>query len=91
MSLLKTLGPGETSPEIEKIYQTFIDTVGMVSPPFLMYSASPGIQALQGKIIRYFREESNLSPLLMALIRYLVIIIIMSHTKQIIQRHKFCC
>ncbi len=71
MMLLKTVGPGESSGEMEKIYQAFIDTVGMVPPPFLMFSASPGIQALQAKTIDYYRERSNLSPLLMALIRYL--------------------
>jgi alkylhydroperoxidase family enzyme len=71
MSLLKTIGPGESSGEMEKIYQTFIDSIGMVPPPFLMYSTSPGIQALQAKTINYFRERSSLSPLLMALIRYL--------------------
>jgi len=71
MSLLKTFGPGEASGEIEKIYQSFIDAVGMVPPPFLMFSTSPGIQALQGEVIGYYRERSNLSPLLMALIRYL--------------------
>ena len=69
--LLKTVGPGESSGEMEKVYQSFIDTVGMVPPPFLMYSASPGIQALQAKTINYYRERSNLSPLVMALIRYL--------------------
>lgn len=69
--LLKTVGPGESSGEMEKIYQAFVDTVGMVSPPFLMLSASPGIQALQAKTINYYTEYSNLSPLLMALIRYL--------------------
>ena len=69
--LLKTVGPGEASGEIEKIYQAFLDTVGMVPPPFLMYSASPGIQALQADTIQYYRERSSLSPLLMALIRYL--------------------
>jgi alkylhydroperoxidase family enzyme len=69
--LLKTFGSGEVSPEIEKVYKSFIDTVGMVPPPFLMYSTSPGIQALQADIINYYREKSNLSPLLMALIRYL--------------------
>ena len=69
--LLNTVGPGEASGEIEKIYQTFLDTVGMVPPPFLMYSASPGIQALQADTIQYYRERSSLSPLLMALIRYL--------------------
>ena len=39
--LLKTFGPGEASPDIEKVYQSFLDTVGMVPPPFLMFSASP--------------------------------------------------
>ena len=71
MSLLKTVSPGESSGEMEKIYQSFIDNVGMVPPLFIMYSASPGIQALQAQIIGYYRESSNLSPLLMALIRYL--------------------
>jgi len=71
MSLLKTVGPGESSGDIKKIYQSFIDSVGMVPPPFLMYSSSPGIQALQAGTIQYFREKSNLSPLLMAHIRYL--------------------
>ncbi len=71
MSLLKTLGPGESSGEAEKIYQSYIDTVGIVPPTFLMFSASPGIQALQADIVNYFREGSNLSPLLMGLIRYL--------------------
>jgi len=71
MSLLKTSGPGESSGEIEKIYQSFIDAVGMVPPPFLMYSTSPGIQALQAEVVRYYREKSNLSPMLLALIRYL--------------------
>jgi alkylhydroperoxidase family enzyme len=71
MTLLKTAGPGEASGEMEKFYKSFIDTVGMVPPPFLMYSASPGIHALQASIISYYRERSNLSPLLMALIRYL--------------------
>jgi alkylhydroperoxidase family enzyme len=71
MSLLKTVGPGESSGETEKIYQYYIDTVGIVPPPFLMFSASPGIQALQVNIINYFRERSNLSPLLIGLIRYL--------------------
>lgn len=71
MSLLKTIGPGEASPEIEKIYQSFIDAVGAVPPPFLMYSTSPGIQALQAELINYYREGSNLSPMLTGLIRYL--------------------
>ena len=72
--LLKTYGPGEASPEIEKEYKSFIDTAGMVPPPFLMYSTSPGIQALQADTIHYYRESSNLSSLLMALIRYLTAI-----------------
>ena len=50
--LLKTFGPGEASPEIEKYYNAFLETVGMVPPPFLMYSASPGIQELQGQLVR---------------------------------------
>jgi len=69
--LLKTVGPGESSGEVEKIYQAFMETVGMVPPPFLMCSTSPGIQALQAQVINYYREKSNLSPMLMALIRYL--------------------
>ena len=71
MSLLKIAGPGESTSEMEKIYQSFIDAVGMVPPPFLMYSTSPGIQSLQAEIIKYYRESSNLSPMLMGLIRYL--------------------
>ncbi len=71
MSLLKTFGPGESSGEAEKIYQSYIDTVGIVPPTFLMFSSSPGMQALQADIVNYFRERSNLSPLLMGLIRYL--------------------
>lgn len=72
--LLKTFGPGESSGEMEEVYQSFIDAVGMVPPPFLMYSASPGIQAIQARIMGYYREKSSLSPLLMALIRYLTAI-----------------
>lgn len=71
MSLLKTSGPGESPVEMERMYKSFLDTVGMVPPSFLMYSASPDIQALQGQVIAYYRERSNLSPLLTALIRYL--------------------
>lgn len=71
MMLLKTVAPGESSGEMEKFYQAFIDSVGMVPPPFIMCSASPGIQALQAQILDYYREKSNLSPLLMGLIRYL--------------------
>lgn len=71
MSLLKTYGPGETSGEVEGFYQSFMDSVGMVPPPFLMYSTSPEIQSLQAQVIQYYRERSGLSPLLTALIRYL--------------------
>ena len=71
MSLLKTVRPGEATGEMEKIYQAFIDSVGTVPPPFLMYSASPGIQGIQAETIRYYQERSNLSSLLIALIRYL--------------------
>ena len=71
MSLLKTLGPGEASPEIEAVYKSFVDSVGMVPPPFLVYSTSPGIQSVQAEMINYYRERSSLSPLLTALIRYL--------------------
>ena len=71
MSLLKTVGPGEASGEMEKLYQSFIDTVGAVPPPLLMASTSPGIQALQAQISTYYRESSGLSPLLMTLVRYL--------------------
>jgi len=72
MSLLKTVGPDESTVEMKQFYQSFLDTVGMVPPPFVMYSTSPGIQALQAEIVRYYREKSNLSPLLLALIRYLM-------------------
>ncbi|MDF1525401.1 MAG: hypothetical protein P1S59_03905 [bacterium] len=72
--LLKTFGPGESSGETEEVYQSFIDAVGMVPPPFLMYSASPGIQSIQARTIGYYRKKSSLSPLLMALIRYLTAI-----------------
>lgn len=71
MPLLPTSGPGEASPEIEEIYQSFLDTVGIVPPPFLMLSTSPGLQAGQAGIIRYYRENSGLSPLLVALVRLL--------------------
>jgi alkylhydroperoxidase family enzyme len=71
MSLLKIFGPGKAPPEIEGVYKSFMDKVGMVPPPLLMYSVSPGIQSLQAEMFNYYRERSNLSPLLTALIRYL--------------------
>ena len=71
MSLLKTVPPEEAPEEIQPIYRGFLDTIGMVPPPFEMLSASPGLQSLQGRLIGYYREGCNLSPLLMGLIRYL--------------------
>jgi alkylhydroperoxidase family enzyme len=74
MYLLKTV-PSENAPdELQPLYQWFLDTVGMVAPPFEMLSASPALQSLQAKLIGYYRDGSNLSPLLMALIRYLTAI-----------------
>ena len=74
MSLLRTFGPAEASGETKEIYQSFLKTVGMVPPPFILMSASPAIQSLQARLIGYYREESNLSPMLLALIRYLTAI-----------------
>ncbi len=71
MPLLKIVGPDEAAGETEQIYQSFIDTVGVIPPSLLMASTSPGIQALQAQISAYYRDRSGLSPLLMALIRYL--------------------
>jgi alkylhydroperoxidase family enzyme len=74
LSLLKTIPPEEAPDELKPLYQGFMDTVGMVPPPFEMLSASPALQSLQAKLIGYYKEGSNLSPLLMALIRYLTAI-----------------
>jgi alkylhydroperoxidase family enzyme len=74
MSLLKAVPPDETPENVQSVYNAFVDTVGMVPPPFEMLSASPALQSLQAKLIGYYREGSNLSPLLMSLIRYLTAI-----------------
>jgi alkylhydroperoxidase family enzyme len=71
MSLLKAVPPDETPENVQSVYNAFVDTVGMVPPPFEMLSASPALQSLQAKLIGYYKEGSNLSPLLMSLIRYL--------------------
>ncbi|MDT8367525.1 MAG: hypothetical protein RRA15_13770 [bacterium] len=71
MSLLKTVPIDEAPEELKPLYQGFMDTIGAVPPPFAMLGASPALQSLQAKLIGYYREKSNLNPLLMALIRYL--------------------
>ena len=74
--LLKTFGPGKASPDVEKVYNSFLENVGAIPPPFLIYSASPAIQSIQAQLITYFREGSGLSPLLTALIRYLTAVML---------------
>jgi alkylhydroperoxidase family enzyme len=71
MSLLKTVPPEEVSDDLKPLYQGFMETMDMVPPPLEMLSASPALHALQAQLIAYYREDSNLSPMLMALVRYL--------------------
>ncbi|UCG38981.1 MAG: hypothetical protein JSV00_01745 [bacterium] len=71
MSLLEIPGPDAAVGEIRDLYQGFLDSVGMIPPPLLMLGTSPGLQSIQAQVIRYYRERSNLSPLLMGLVRYL--------------------
>ncbi len=79
MSLLKTADPGKTTGEMERIYQTYRDDAGTVPPSLLMCSTSPGIQAVQAQTISYYKEESGLGLLLMALIKYLTAVALELH------------
>ncbi len=71
MPLLDMIGPAEASGEVKKLYASLLDSAGAVPPPLLLVSPSPGIQALQAQFMEYYQERSNLSPLLMTLLRYL--------------------
>jgi len=71
MTLLKAVPPGEATGGMEKIYRSFLDSVGAVPPPLLMASTSPAIQALQAQISDYYRDRSGLRPLFLTLLRYL--------------------
>jgi alkylhydroperoxidase family enzyme len=71
MSLLKTVPFDKVSDELKPLYQGFMDAIGAVPPPLAMLSASPALQSLQAQLIGYYRQGSNLSPLLQSLIRYL--------------------
>ena len=53
-------------------YRPILDQVGAVPPPLVLFSASPGLQALQSRTFEYYMAHPNLSPKLKTLIRYLV-------------------
>ena len=71
MSLIKTVEPGKATGDVKRLYDMFTETVGMVPEPLVMFSASPGLLAIQEQMVKYYQTESALSPILSALIRYL--------------------
>jgi alkylhydroperoxidase family enzyme len=71
MSLLKTVEPGKATGDVKRLYDMFTETVGMVPEPLVMFSASPGLLAIQEQMVGYYQNDSSLDPMLMALIRYL--------------------
>ncbi len=71
MGLIKTVEPGKATGDVKRLYDMFTETVGMVPEPLVMFSASPGLLAIQEQMVKYYHTESHLSPILTALIRYL--------------------
>lgn len=70
MSLLKSIEPDEAIGGMKRIYDSFLDAVGMVPPPLLVSSASPALQALLATLMIYYKDHPTLSGRLIALIRY---------------------
>jgi hypothetical protein len=75
MSLLKSIEPEMAIGGMKRIYDSFLDAVGMVPPPLLVSSASPALQALLATLMIYYKDHPTLSGKLIALIRYSISVI----------------
>ncbi len=70
MFFLRTLEPGQATGKTAEIFKAF-EQVG-IPEPLKLLSASPGLLERQFGMIEYFRGHPNLSPQLLASIRYVV-------------------
>jgi hypothetical protein len=70
MSLLKNVPPEEAAGGMKRVYDSFLDVLGMVPPPLVASSASPVLQALLASCLVYYREHRTLSQKLIAVIRF---------------------
>ena len=70
MPLLKTVSEEEATGTIKEMYTMMKGMAGFVPKPMQMYSVSPGMFEMQKKSIEYFMGHPNLSPILLAAIRY---------------------
>jgi len=71
MYLLETVDPDKAQGAVAEAYSIF-KNLGGVPIPLRLLSASPGIIERQAAMIGYFRNHPNLSPGLLAAIRYAV-------------------
>ena len=71
MSLLKIETPETATGEIKAVYDRFLEGIGEVPEPLLLFSASPAMFERQMAVNLYFRSHPSLSFPLQCLIRYL--------------------
>jgi alkylhydroperoxidase family enzyme len=70
MALIKTVSPEEAQGPIKEAYDMVQNMAGMVPKPLQLMSASPKIFEGYMKTLQYFLTHPNLSPVLLAGIRF---------------------
>ena len=72
MALIETVSPEKAEGQAKKIYDTMLNTAGVIPTPLQLASASPWMLDMMWRSIQYYTQHPNLGFGLLSSIRYLV-------------------
>ena len=72
MALIQTVSPEKAEGQAKEIYDTMLNTAGVIPTPLQLASASPWMLDMMWRSIQYYTQHPNLGFALLSSIRYLV-------------------